>query len=102
MRGSIVAHLISSDATFMSELNRNVDERHPIHIFVAIEDVVTGDVSPPICNLPGSSRCTIEEIPDVAQEEGNSCVELVPYQRGDPISFCCPNVEPVNVGDEEE
>ena len=28
--------------------------------------------------------------------------ELVPYQRGDPISFCDPNVELVNVGDKEE
>ena len=79
-----------------------MDERNPIHIFVAIEEVVSGDVSPPKCTLPSSSRCTIEEIPDVVQEEGNRCVELVPYQRDDPISFCSPNVELANAVDEEE
>ena len=26
----------------------------------------------------------------------------MPYQRDDPISFCSPNVELVNAGDEEE
>ena len=66
VRGSTKSHLISCNATFMSVLNRNVDEWHPIHIFVAIEEVVTGDVSPPIRTFHGFSRCTVEEIPDVA------------------------------------
>ena len=45
LRGSRAAHSITSDATFMDVLYRNLDERDPIHILVGIEEVITGNVS---------------------------------------------------------